>query len=100
MAERERAQRLAREDPKLAREIGVGRPDVPDDEPMGVVDVNHASRAAIEALSGVDPSLASRIVSVREHVDGFSSVDDMALLLDLPPQLVEQLRERAVCLPR
>jgi hypothetical protein len=43
--------------------------------------------------------LQHRIVPVRDQIDGFSSLYDAGSILDLPPDLVDDLRGRVVCLP-
>jgi DNA uptake protein ComE-like DNA-binding protein len=85
--------------PALAHELGVGRPDVPGADDYGLVDVNHCPAAALTRLPGVTEDLASRIVSQREQAGGFSSVEDLGVLLDLPPVTVDGLRDTAVFLP-
>jgi DNA uptake protein ComE-like DNA-binding protein len=100
LSTRELAEELAEENPRLALESGIGRPDVPGAFDGGLVDLNHAAAAALARVPGVDRRLAHRIVLVRERIDGFDSVDDAGALLDLPAALVDTLRERAVCLPR
>lgn len=97
--QRVRAAELARDRPELARELGVGRPDVPGAEHMGVVDLNHASREAIAELPGVDEALAWRLVAAREAVKGFVSVEDAGVVLDLDPTTVDRLSRQAVFLP-
>jgi predicted MFS family arabinose efflux permease len=43
-------------------------------------------------------ALARQIVSVRERIDGFSSLEDLGMTMDLPGDLVEDLRGRVVFL--
>jgi hypothetical protein len=100
LAQRERALKLARENPRLAIEAGVGRPDVPDAYHGWVVDLNHAPAEVIASLPGVDIALARRLVVVREEVDGFSSLEDLGTLLDMPGSAVDRLRDHVVVLPR
>lgn len=100
LADRDQARRIAADDPALAREMGVGRPDSPGASDAGLVDVNNASAAAIATLPGVDADLATRIVEARARCDGFSSLEDFGMVLDLPGDLVERLRDRAIFLPR
>jgi Helix-hairpin-helix motif len=69
--------------PALAREIGVGRPDLPGASDYGLVDVNHASAAALARLPGITQQLADRIVGQRAQVGGFTSAEDLGVLLDL-----------------
>ena len=100
LQERRRAQLTARENPSLAREIGVGRPDEPGAFDAGLVDVNNAPASALVRLPGIDDGLATRIVEARAQTDGFSSLEDMGTVLDLPGDLVERLRDHVVFLPR
>jgi Helix-hairpin-helix motif len=100
LAERQRARRLCSENPRLAREIGVGRPDLPGSQDAGLVDVNSAPAAVIGGLPGIDDGLATRIVEARAETHGFTSVEDLGATLDLDADLVEGLREQAVFLPR
>jgi hypothetical protein len=43
--------------------------------------------------------MAGLIVATRQHVGSFSSLNDMGLVLDLPPQAVDHLRAVAVFHP-
>jgi hypothetical protein len=97
---REEAQRLALREPQVARQMGVGRPDLPGATDMGVIDVNHAGASAIATLPGVDDALAQEIVRAREACDGFKTLAEMGGVLDLEADTVETLRPYAVFLPR
>ncbi|HWF55746.1 MAG TPA: helix-hairpin-helix domain-containing protein [Solirubrobacteraceae bacterium] len=97
---RAEAMRLAREKPALAREIGVGRPDERRGFDAGLVDVNSAPAGVLETLPGVDDALATQIIEVRAQTGGFSSVEDFGLVLDLPGDVVERMRDKVVFLPR
>ncbi|WP_026911285.1 ComEA family DNA-binding protein [Patulibacter minatonensis] len=96
--ERRRALRLAADDPAAALRRGVGRPDVPGADHGWVVDVNHAPPAVLATLPGIDAEVARRIVATRESVGLFSTVDDMAFVLDLPPGRSAALRGLAVAI--
>jgi uncharacterized membrane protein YeaQ/YmgE (transglycosylase-associated protein family) len=100
LAARERALALAKEQPALAREMGIGRPDLPEAADAGLVDVNNAGVTALLSLPGVDGPLATRIAEARAEFHGFSSLEDLGATLDLPGDLVEGLRGRVVFLPR
>lgn len=100
LSERVRAQQLARQRPELALEMGIGRPDLPGAHDGGVIDLNNASRAALMRLPRVDKELATEILETREKIDGFSSVDDLGAQLDLDGNVVEDLRDHVVFLPR
>ena len=57
-----------------------------------LVDLNTADAAALDALPGIGPVLAERIVSHRE--DGpFTTVDELADVAGIGPTLLERLRD-------
>jgi hypothetical protein len=98
--ERREALAMARNDPALAAEIGIGRPDRQGAFAADLVDVNNAPAHALAGLPGVDDELVTRIIEVRSRVNGFSSLEDLGSVMDLPGDLVEGLRDRVVFLPR
>jgi Helix-hairpin-helix motif len=100
LLDHERARRLAADNPALAKEIGVGRPDRAGAADAGLVDVNNASVTALLKLPGVDGDLATEIVETREKIGGFSSLEDCGATLDLDGGVVEGLRDKVVFLPR
>jgi len=91
--------RLLATQPALAKEIGLGRPDKPGADDYGLIDVNHASRSAIATLPGVTDGVARGIVQKRAEVGGFSSAEDLGLVLDLPPATVDEMRDVAIFIP-
>lgn len=99
LQKRDRAREIVARDPRLAREMHIGRPDRGADD-GGLIDLNHAPERALVDLPGVNRELARRIGKTRAEVRGFSSLEDMGTVLDLPPDLVEDMRERAIFLPR
>lgn len=96
--DRARGRELAAKDPVLAREMGVGRPDVPGSEDHGLIDVNHAGRDALRTLPGVTPEVAARIMELRQSMGPFSSAEDLCVTVNLSPLLTDDLREHAVFL--
>lgn len=58
----------------------------------GKVDLNSADAAALDALSGVGPVTASRIIEWRTAHGRFNTVDELAEVSGIGPKLVEQLR--------
>ena len=100
LRDREEARRIAAEEPAVAIELGVGRPDRAGAQSAGLVDVNNAPRAALQLLPGVDEATAARILSLREELNGFRDVHDLGTVLELDGHAVERLREETVFLPR
>ncbi|WP_214409839.1 ComEA family DNA-binding protein [Sphaerisporangium fuscum] len=97
---RQQARELAERDPALARELRIGRPDLPrhyDDG--GLVDINHAPAEVIAHLPGMTRELAQRVVEARANVGGFISPEDVSIAVDLPPQLTADLVELTIYLP-
>ncbi len=90
------AQDVVKRQPNLAAEAGIGRDTAAFG---GLVDVNHATAAEFASLPGFTQQLGERVVEVRTRVDGFDSVLDFAHVLDLPAHLVDNLRDRLICLP-
>jgi DNA uptake protein ComE-like DNA-binding protein len=86
-------------DPAMAWELRIGRPDLQrafDDG--GLVDVNHAPPSALASLPGMTPELVNRIVETRDKLSGFSSVEELSSLAQLPPSLTGALNEYAIFL--
>jgi DNA uptake protein ComE-like DNA-binding protein len=100
LQDRQRALALARQNPVLAREIGVGRPDQTGAVDSGLVDVNNVSVTALLKLPGVTGEIATEIIETREKVNGFSTLEDMGETLDLDGGVIERLRGEVVFLPR
>jgi Helix-hairpin-helix motif len=97
---RRRAREQAEEDLALARELRIGRPDLPRQyDDGGLIDVNHVPASALTALSGVTPEIADRIVSMRENVGRFSSAEELVVTVDLHPDLTAEFREYGIFLP-
>lgn len=96
---REDARALAAEDPAMARELRIGRPDVPrayDDG--GLVDVNHAPPEILAALPGMTPEMVERVVRRREEHGGFVSAEEMAVDADIPPDALPMMADFTIFL--
>jgi hypothetical protein len=100
---RRQLRRQAREharDVVLARDLRIGRPDLPrhyDDG--GLIDVNHVPAPVLTAITGITPEMAEHIVQVRSQVVGFSSAEELAAVAALPPHLTPEIREYGIFLP-
>lgn len=62
----------------------------------GPVSLSSATAADLEALDGVGPALAARIVAWRDSHGGFSSVDQLDEVPGIGPARMEALRPRLV----
>jgi DNA uptake protein ComE-like DNA-binding protein len=97
---RDEARRLLTEDPALAHELRIGRPDLPrayDDG--GLIDVNHAPAPTLGLLPGMTDELVQKVVRVREETGTFVSVEELAVDADLPPDLIHRMAEYTIFLP-
>jgi hypothetical protein len=97
---RNEARKLVAEDPALAHDLGIGRPDLPrvyDDG--GLIDVNHAPPQVLAMLPGMTEDLASRIVRLRAEHGAFVSAEELALDAELPPDVVPGIAEYGIFLP-
>jgi hypothetical protein len=97
---RNEARKLIAEDPGLAHDLGIGRPDLPrmyDDG--GLIDVNHAPDQVLALLPGMTDELVRRIVRLRAERGAFVSAEELALDAELPPDVVPGIAEYGIFLP-
>lgn len=91
---RKEARRLAETDPALARDLHIGRPDVPRDyDDGGLVDVNHVPGAVLAADLGLTPDEVTDVIAARERLGKFTSADEVCAYTDLSPDRVDELRD-------
>lgn len=98
---RARFQQLAADDPALATDLGVGRPDRrggADDG--GLLDLNALDAPALRQHGGLSRKHARSVVDVRERLGRLSSVDELVVHGTLDLRTAEQLRARSVFLGR
>jgi Protein of unknown function (DUF4236) len=100
-ARRDGARKLATDDPLLARELHIGRPDMTrtyDDG--GLVDLNGAPADAIAEACGVPAEVAAAIVDARsQRGEPFANVDELFVIVDPPVSMWDRIRDRAILLP-
>lgn len=63
---------------------------------MGPLDLNRASAADLEALPGIGPVLARRIVEHRAAHGPFQHLEDLLRVRGVGPRLLDRLRHRVV----
>lgn len=63
------------------------------------IDLNSATAAELDALPGIGPALAERVVAYREQHGRFRSVDEMEKVPGIGPSLVSRVRARASATP-
>lgn len=62
------------------------------DRPPVAVDINQSQAADWEQLKGIGPAYARRILSFRERLGGFASIDQVAETYHLPDSTFQQIR--------
>lgn len=79
------ARKLLAQDPLIADELHIGRPDLGGTfDDGGLVDINHATVDAMASAFGISPVDARAIVQLRDVHGEFASVDEMLVLVELP----------------
>jgi competence ComEA-like helix-hairpin-helix protein len=63
------------------------------------IDINVATAAQFEKLSGIGPVLAANIVKYRDQHGSFRTVDDLDKVNGIGPKRLESIRERCVANP-
>ncbi|AWS42759.1 helix-hairpin-helix domain-containing protein [Streptosporangium sp. 'caverna'] len=97
---RRQARDLVTRDPTVARNAGVGRPDLPRQyDDGGLIDVNHAPPSVLAMLPGMTQELVDRLVQVRTTAGPFVSAEELFAAADLPPHLTPGIAEFAVFFP-
>lgn len=79
--------------PGGGEEGGDGGPGASPGGPTARVDLNRATAAELEALPGIGPVLAERIVAHRDEHGAFASVDALQAVRGVGPSLLAELRD-------
>jgi DNA uptake protein ComE-like DNA-binding protein len=88
------ARRMVAAQPDLARDLKIGRPDLPRDyDDGGLVDVNHVPGAVLSAQLGLAPAEVTDVLTARERLGRFTSADELCAYTQLSPDRVDELRE-------
>jgi hypothetical protein len=94
---RDESRRIAATDPRLARELGIGRPDRPTGyDDGGLLDVNHLPGDCLRDTGGLDVAVVRKIIDARDEVGTFEGLCDLELLADLDPGSLDEVADRLV----
>jgi hypothetical protein len=97
---RETARQFATFEPLRARQLGIGRPEMPRGiADGGLVDLNHATGSELAGLPGVPYFVAQRIVADRAQHGPFRRVEDLMLRGLLPAKTIRRITPSVICIP-
>lgn len=94
---RAEARRLLASDPAMARELRIGRPDLPrhfDDG--GLVDINHVPAVALVKELGLTADQAVRVIDNRERLGGFTHPDDLVNYGELEIAVYDRIKDLVI----
>jgi hypothetical protein len=96
---RQQARAIVAGDPALARELRIGRPDLPRQfNDGGLVDVNHVHNQVLVDRLGLSPAEADRVVEARERLGGFSSAAELCAFAEIADATIDPVQERLLLL--
>ena len=91
---RAEARRIVETDPALARDLKIGRPELPrtyDDG--GLVDVNHVSAEVLVLALDWTPDEAQAVIEARENMGGFSSSAELGVYTTISPDRLDAVAD-------
>jgi hypothetical protein len=96
---RQQAKAIVAGDPALARELRIGRPDLPRQfNDGGLIDVNHVPDHLLVERLGLSPAEAARVVEARERLGGFSSAAELCAFAEVPDATLDPVQDRLLFL--
>ena len=91
---RKDARHLFKTNPGLARDLRIGRPDLPREyDDGGLVDVNHVPGAVLATQLGLSAAEVSDVLASRDKLGRFGSSDELGAYTSLAPDRVDELRD-------
>jgi len=92
---RKQARHLAASNPALARDLRIGRPDLPRNyDDGGLVDVNNCPGPVLAGQLSLTPAEVSEVLTARDRLGGrFASADELCAYTSLSPDRVDSLRD-------
>lgn len=61
------------------------------------IDINTASEEQIALIQGIGPILAKKAIKIRESKEGFDSIEDFFLSLELKPHIAKNIESLIIC---
>ena len=94
---RKDARHLLATRPDLARDLKIGRPDLPREyDDGGLVDVNHVPGPVLSGALELTPAEVSDVLAARDKLGRFGSADELCAYTSLAPDRVDELRDLMV----
>jgi hypothetical protein len=94
MERRKDARRVVETNPVLARELRIGRPDLPRQyDDGGLVDINRVPGYMLAASLELTEQDVTNLIAARDKLGKFISADELRDYAQLPPGRVDELRE-------
>jgi DNA uptake protein ComE-like DNA-binding protein len=94
MERRSDARRVVQTNPALARELQIGRPDLPRQyDDGGLVDINRVPGYVLAAALGLTREEVTNLIAARDKLGKFSTADELRENAELPPGRVDELRD-------
>jgi DNA uptake protein ComE-like DNA-binding protein len=91
---RKEARHLVATNAALARDLKVGRPDLPREyDDGGLVDVNHVPVGVFSSGLGLTPIEARDVLAARDKLGRFVSAEELCEYTQLSPDRVDELRD-------
>jgi hypothetical protein len=96
---REQAREMARRDPQMARDLRIGRPDLPRQyDDGGLVDMNSVPEETMTRWLGLSVAQSAQLVEARQQLSRFEHVEDLVNLAGLEPSTYDQVKDRIILL--
>jgi hypothetical protein len=88
---------LAQQDPRLARELRIGRPDIPHQyDDGGLVDINSVPTSVFVNELGLSQEQANKIVETRKELGKFLHPDDLVNLANIDMDTYDRIRNHLI----
>lgn len=90
---------LTQTDPQIARELGIGRPDLHSRyDDGGLIDINSAPLSVFVEHLHLSQDDAGEILDARAQLGRFAQVSDLLTLVHLDPAVFDRIRDRLILL--